>query len=143
MAEYIDKEKLLLSIHQAYCEECKLPFTSDCRACWVDDMRLEIADAPTEDVVEVVRCRDCVYMVKHLGKVLCAKRVYSDDYSIKVLTPTNLDNFCNYGARMDGKVLPHKFIGKRQDGECGVEILDGKGDKDTNVPINEKGGDEE
>jgi hypothetical protein len=88
---------------------------------------LELLDAiPTADVVEVVRCRDCVYMMKLWGKVLCAKKVYSDDYSVKVLTPTNLDNFCNYGARMDGKVLPHKFIGKSQDGECGVEILDGK-----------------
>jgi hypothetical protein len=127
MAEYIDKEKLLLSIHKAYCEECTR-CDVHCRSCWVDDMRLEIADAPTADVVEVVRCRDCVYMLKHWGRVLCAKRVYSDDYSVKVLTPTNLDNFCNYGAKMDGKVLPHKFIGKSQDGECGVEILDGKGD---------------
>jgi hypothetical protein len=62
---------------------------------------LELLDAiPTADVVEVVRCRDCVYMMKLWGKVLCAKKVYSDDYSVKVLTPTNLDNFCNYGARM-------------------------------------------
>ncbi len=38
-------------------------------------------------------------------------------------------NYClNCGAKMDGKVLPHKFLGKSQDGECGVEILDGKGD---------------
>jgi hypothetical protein len=65
---------------------------------------LELLDAiPTADVVEVVRCRDCVYMMKLWGKVLCAKKVYSDDYSVKVLTPTNLDNFCNYGAKMDGK----------------------------------------
>lgn len=31
-------------------------------------------------------------------------------------------------AKMDGKVLPHTFLGKSQDGECGVEIMDGKGD---------------
>lgn len=96
----------------------------------VDHAIAVLNEAPTADVVEVVRCRDCVYVVKHWGKVLCAKRLYSDDYSVKVLTPTNLDNFCNYGAKMDGKVLPYKFIGKSQDGECGVEILDGKGDEE-------------
>jgi hypothetical protein len=127
MAEYIDKEKLLLFMAEKYCATCT-KIDPMCTDCLVDDMRFEIADAPTADVVEVVRCRDCVYMLKHWGKVLCAKKVYSDDYSVKVLTPTNLDNFCNYGAKMDGKVLPHKFIGKSQDGECGVEILDGKGD---------------
>jgi hypothetical protein len=66
-------------------------------------VKAAIENAPTADVVEVVRCRDCVYMMKLWGKVLCAKKVYSDDYSVKVLTPTNLDNFCNYGARMTGR----------------------------------------
>jgi hypothetical protein len=101
MAKYIDKEKLLLFMAEKYCVTCT-KIDPMCTACLVDDMRFEIADAPTEDVVEVVRCRDCVYMLKHWGRVLCAKRVYSDDYSVKVLTPTNLDNFCNYGAKMEG-----------------------------------------
>ena len=87
MAEYIEREALKRDL-------------IDNRGFYPSIVKAAIENAPTADVVEVVRCRDCVYMVKHLGKVLCAKRVYSDDYSIKVLTPTNLDNFCNYGARM-------------------------------------------
>lgn len=43
-------------------------------------------------------------------------------------TEKEKEPYCNCGAKMDGKVLPHKFLGKSQDGECGVEILDGKGD---------------
>lgn len=132
MAEYIERE----AFREFWNKEFRHLYPND-------KYLVALANFPAADVVEVVRCRDCVYMMKHWGRVLCAKRVYSDDYSVKVLTPTNLDNFCNYGEKVDGKVLPHKFLGKSQDGECGVEILDGKGDKDTNVPINEKGGDEE
>ena len=30
-----------------------------CRACWIDDIKGEVEDAPTVDAVEVVRCKDC------------------------------------------------------------------------------------
>ena len=34
-----------------------------CRACWVDDIKGEVEDAPTVDAVEVVRCKDCKWFV--------------------------------------------------------------------------------
>lgn len=95
MAEYIDKEKLLLSIHKAYCEECQLPFSSYCIACWVDDVRLEIADAPTADVVEVVRCKDC----KHHVAGYCTRDINGRTNMFRM----GNDDFCSYGAKMDGK----------------------------------------
>ena len=32
-----------------------------CRACYVDDLKMELDEAPTIDAVEVVRCKDCKY----------------------------------------------------------------------------------
>ncbi len=95
MAEYIDKEKLLLSIHKAYCEECDKA-GAWCRACWVDDMRLEIASAPTEDVVGVVRCKDCKY---RLDRMCDCNQWANDDFA----TYVDENDFCSYGKKMDGK----------------------------------------
>ena len=52
----------------------------------------KIIDArPTEDVVEVVRCKDC----KHIrGEFCCLTDFY------KVVEP---EHYCGYGAKMDGK----------------------------------------
>jgi hypothetical protein len=98
MAEYIERGAAL-DICEKYYQHClKMHDWNGDSVAY--DIKADIKNLPTADVVEVVRCRDCVYMLKPWGKVLCAKKVYSDDYSVKVLTPTNLDNFCNYGARM-------------------------------------------
>ena len=59
----IDANALVDGIEKRYCEPCKAEGKDyhevACRACWVDDMRIEIEDAPTVDAVEVVRCKDC------------------------------------------------------------------------------------
>jgi len=58
-------------------------------------MRYELEDMPSADVVEVVRCKDCVYSHETFNGLLCAKvpnhfiYVYDDD-------------FCSYGERKDG-----------------------------------------
>jgi hypothetical protein len=88
-----------------------------------DKYLVALANFPTADVVEVVRCKDCKYYEIHKPSVtLNCERGGR-------MIPMNPDDFCSYGAKMDGKVLPHKFLGKSQDGECGVEILGGKGDE--------------
>ena len=52
----------------------------------------QIADAPTVDAVEVVRCRDC----KHYdGKWLC---------KISGVPSRKPCDFCSYGERKDGDV---------------------------------------
>lgn len=61
MAEYIEREAFLKDIEKRYCLPCKEAGKDHngckCRACWVDDMRGEVIDAPTADVAPVVHGR--------------------------------------------------------------------------------------
>ena len=61
MAEYIEREAFLKDIEKRYCLPCKEAGKDHngcmCRACWVDDMRCEVIDAPTADVAPMVRGR--------------------------------------------------------------------------------------
>lgn len=54
MAEYIEREAFLKDIEERYCLPCKEAGKDHsgckCRACWVDDMRGEVIDAPAADV---------------------------------------------------------------------------------------------
>ena len=65
----------------------------------------EIADFPTADVVEIVRCKDCKYMCHYTdGHFEC--RLLSDLKPIPTTYCTmNADDFCSYGERReDGKI---------------------------------------
>lgn len=54
MAEYIERETFLKDIEERYCLPCKGAGRDHngckCRACWVDDMRGDVIDAPAADV---------------------------------------------------------------------------------------------
>lgn len=54
MAEYIERETFLKDIEKRYCLPCKEAWKDHngcmCRACWVDDMRGDVIDAPAVDV---------------------------------------------------------------------------------------------
>lgn len=95
MAEYIEREAFLKDIEERYCLPCKEAGKDHngcmCRACWVDDMRGEVIDAPTADVAPVVRCYQCrSYNKPRLG--WCSFHMDRENY----------DDFCSYGVRMDG-----------------------------------------
>lgn len=89
-----------------------------------------LEELPTADVVEVVHgewiehdlyiCDSDDEPVCKIGTIFIC--------SVCGREENHKELYCHCGAKMDGKVLPHKFLGKSQDGECGVEILDGKGD---------------
>ena len=91
---YIDKELFKQDIKMRYCNNCARPNDIKCRACHVDDMLGEIEDAPTADVVEVVRCKDCKHMRKTMSRCYCLPV-----YGLKQITDT--DAFCSYGERRD------------------------------------------
>lgn len=57
MAEYIDKEELIecLERYANFCDACT---DVDCINCVIEFV---IKELPTADVVEVVRCKDCIY----------------------------------------------------------------------------------
>jgi hypothetical protein len=61
MAEYFERETFLKDTEGRYCLPCKGAGKDlngcMCRACWVDDMRGEVIDAPAADVAPVVRGR--------------------------------------------------------------------------------------
>jgi hypothetical protein len=103
---YIDKELFKQDIKMRYCNNCANPNEIKCRGCNVDDLLGEIEDAPTADVVEVFRCKDCKKFIE-----------YSDDYKFKVegadgdchirlmhstdnqFCAVKYDDFCSYGRR--------------------------------------------
>lgn len=69
MTDYIDREALIEKIEQTYCPKCS---TDDyCRACWVDDMRCEIEDAPAADVAPVVHAKWIMKDVSGEIKAVC------------------------------------------------------------------------
>lgn len=63
---------------------------------------LQIANAPTIDAVEVVRCKDCKYHRTILKREMCAKNAIMLDGNEVGLRATSADFFCASGARMDG-----------------------------------------
>jgi len=102
MAEYIDRKTTIEAVHSAmypyFCgaedgdilsDDEKLVLSVNKRICTA------IIALPSADVVEVVRCKYCVYSNKSFNGLLCAKvpnrflYVYDDDY-------------CSYGERKDG-----------------------------------------
>ena len=61
------------------------------------DLKELLADVPTVDAVEVVRCRDC----KHRGTDYCIFHIKGEPADEELLR--KLDNdFCSYGERKDG-----------------------------------------
>ena len=84
MNRYIDADVLLDTVFEVHCKECdkrkgkkngkyKTIYEvgeAPCKSCGVNDMREYLEDAPTADVVEVVRCKDCKHRIvnEHYGE---------------------------------------------------------------------------
>lgn len=87
MAEYITKEAAINAVENAPIEL----FQSE----W-EEIEEAINAAPVADVVPVVRCKDCKYLVNATvndnGFLIC-------EISDMEITP---DDFCSYGERKDG-----------------------------------------
>ena len=103
---YIDKELFKQDIKMRYCNNCARPNEIKCRACHVDDMLGEIEDAPSADVVEVVKCKDCrKFILKREGQDnsiignCMASRLTAQDEGAEV----HGNDFCSRGKRRDEK----------------------------------------
>ena len=81
MAEYVDRE--------AYENEFQT-------YCPLDEVGGVINDIPAADVVEVVRCKGCIYYEKGND--------YKPPYcnNIDGLNEPDVDDFCSYGVRQGG-----------------------------------------
>ena len=89
MSEYIGRDKLLKTINEnvaeAHNERCV-------------QLLEAILNAPTADVVEVVRCKDCKYKMtaNFCGEILIGCSNPSG------LADVCADGFCSYGERREG-----------------------------------------
>lgn len=101
MPRYIDAKKLSESLRKN-CDGCKEMWTDYCSTCWCSIAQLleMIGNAPTADVVEVVRCRDCEYWDpgSPMATVIptpcrCRLRRETD--------ATTAEDFCSYGRRKE------------------------------------------
>ncbi len=94
MAEYI-KRADAMKICQEYSSHCFISNDASGQDI-ADRIEDDIVKLPTADVVEVVRCKDCMY---------CTKAVSIENTYFCVVgsnaTDTTLDNFCSYGERSD------------------------------------------
>ena len=57
----------------------------------------DIADVPTVDAVEVVRCKDCKHYEDH------KRKIYENCVRDGRFTPMKPDDFCSYGERREGE----------------------------------------
>lgn len=109
MAEYIEREAFLKDTEERYCLPCKEAGRDyngcKCRACWVDDMRGEVIDAPAADVAPVVRCKDCKHstlpseLTQRYGKpgTLTCHNMHAPSNRRNV----GSNDFCSYGERKE------------------------------------------
>lgn len=91
MARYIDAEKFEKEMyHEAFETDSDMQKWDS--GCWIRYKMFEncIAQQPTADVVEVVRCKDCKYQ--------------GNDYECPLLSLaayTEPDDFCSYGKKVE------------------------------------------
>lgn len=88
MARYGDLDALLENLKKQYGEELGWQCTVN-----MSDVGMMIEDAPTADVVEVVRCRDCKHSAEQdrCDSLYCA---FLD-------TAMGKEDFCSYGERKE------------------------------------------
>lgn len=94
MSRYIDADKINFNDANNYLDENNDILIS------LRSVNQIIKSTPTADVVEVVRCRDCIYYQKMATGGLCMcgdkKTSYAADFYPKE------NDFCSYGERKDG-----------------------------------------
>ena len=87
MARYIDADKVLNNLPD------DLPYKAS--------VKRVLIQAPEEDVVEVVRCKDCKHKVNFCGRNMCGRLMYRVGENVGGLTATTSEHFCSYGKRKE------------------------------------------
>ena len=102
---YIDADALLENLKKQYGEDLGWQCPVN-----MSDIGMMIEDAPTADVAEVVRCKDCTHRVDYQGGIMCnvvGNRVDGKWYGLRA---TAKDHFCSYGER---KVVTDTNVGSK------------------------------
>ena len=93
MSEYIKREDAINKLADEYVFDARSAYEGTfTRADFIDDAKETLADIPSADVVEVVRCKDCMWgnNKTRSGKRYCE---LSDMYQVD-------DGFCNWGEKI-------------------------------------------
>ena len=99
MARYIDADKLLENLETFAPEHC------------TDLIKMLILKQPTEDVVEVVRCKDCKRFMEYTDEFQrnvedadgdCYLRIVCSNSLNEQLNAVRYDDYCSYGKRKEG-----------------------------------------
>ena len=104
MAEYIERDALMLRIKEIHCAECDSYNGVRCRACWVDDTLDYIDSEPEADVAPVrngkwvhSRYENCSEKFEIVKCSCCGHEAYAMAFYVRG------GKHCpNCGARMDG-----------------------------------------
>ena len=67
MARYINEDEFIAWVKEHWCADCQNDNGLRCRVCWIDDAIDIVEEAPEADVVEIVRCKDCIYRFRKNG----------------------------------------------------------------------------
>ena len=57
--------------------------------------------APAADVVEVVRCKDCIHSVQLLDRLMCKRTAHKSENGWFGLRATADHHYCSYGERKE------------------------------------------
>lgn len=93
MAEYIDREAVKEMVQKHRCLGCTNEKSLDCPLCQLHRLFADIGKIPTADVVEIVRCRDCVHRDPEDKKCDGAFQARGGIFQM------DDDDFCSYGER--------------------------------------------
>ena len=100
MAEYIRKDILLEVLHEG--REIMLQDSKRRTPVSLETVIDFIKELPTSDVVEVVRCKDCIFNVENMRKDPLDATDYSDITCSYFMTDGMTENdFCSYGKKVE------------------------------------------
>ena len=64
---------------------------------FINTVKMVLEDTPVADVVDIVRCKDCLYATERYGHLNC---IHGVSYRNSWNKP---DDYCSYGVRKDGE----------------------------------------
>ena len=100
MAEYIDREAVALKVKRHLMPNADVDGTVSVENAERYFLNL-LAEQPTSDVVEVVRCKDCKYSTLMYGTYVCNNTQspwFNDEFDINL----EANDFCSFGIRKEG-----------------------------------------
>lgn len=93
MPRYIDADKAIELLRDARCKDCHSYNGIMCASCDIDTAIMYIDDLLTADVVEVVRCKECIYRTSD------RMRDHDEIFCLGFGCYKNENGFCEVGER--------------------------------------------